>query len=157
MLKDKIQEEGLDCCIDEVGEMMQNLVRTLQIFERMQISKKGFTNSQCYTLLNIYKSGPLAMKNLSEKMNLDNSTMTRVVNNLVRDDLIKREPSAEDRRVVNVRLTEKGEAEAEELSKEVIEYYRKIIEEIPEGKVIEIVESMDILSKAFSRIKPNCC
>ena len=157
MLKDKIERKGLDCCINEIGEMMQNLVRTLQIFERMQISKKGYTNSQCYTLLNLFKNETMAMKELSEKMNLDTSTMTRIVNNLVRDGLIKREHSEEDRRIVNVILTEKGYKEAEKLSKEVIDFYRMIIEEIPEGRVIEVVEAMNILIKAFTKIKHNCC
>lgn len=157
MLKDKLEKEGLDCCIDEVGEMIQGLVRTLQTFERIQISKKGFTISQCYTLLNLYKNPPLSMKELSEEMNLDTSTMTRIVDNLVRDGYIEREHSSEDRRVVLARLTEKGEEEARKLSKEVIEFYRQIIKEIPEGKIIDVVEAMNIIVKAFEKVKPFCC
>ncbi len=157
MLKNKIKENGIDCCIDEIGEMMQGLVRTLQIFERLQVSQKGFTNSQCYTLLNLYKNGALSMKELSGKMNLDTSTMTRIVNNLVRDGLIKREHSQEDRRIVLVNLSSQGTEEAAQLNEEVMEYYRLIINEIPDGKVIDVVESINILIEAFARAKPNCC
>ncbi|MFW6036135.1 MAG: MarR family winged helix-turn-helix transcriptional regulator [Halothermotrichaceae bacterium] len=157
MLEKKIKSEGLDCCIDEIGEMMQGLVRTLHMFENLQISQKGFTNSQCYTLLNLYKNGPLAMKELSIKMNLDTSTMTRIVNNLVRDGYIERKHSQEDRRIVLVELTAQGTKEAEQLNEEVIEYYRLIINQIPDGKVIDVVESINILIKAFERAKPNCC
>jgi DNA-binding MarR family transcriptional regulator len=157
IIEEKIKSEGLDCCIDEIGEMMQGLVRTLQIFERLQISQKGYTNSQCYTLLNLYKNGALSMKELSDKMNLDTSTMTRIVNNLVRDGLNEREHSEEDRRIVLVKLTTKGTEEAEQLNEEVIEYYRLIINEIPKGKVIDVVESINILIEAFTRAKPKCC
>lgn len=156
MLGDKIESEGSDCCIDEIGEMMQGLVRTLHMFERIQISQRGYTNSQCYILLNIYKNDALPMKELSEKMNLDNSTITRIVNNLVRDGLIEREHSKEDRRVVLVKLSNKGIKEAEQLNKEVLEYYRLIIKEIPEGKVIDVVEAIKILSEAFTKAKPYC-
>ncbi len=157
MLEDKIRDEGLDCCIEEVGEMIQGLVRTLQIFERVRISRKGFTNSQCYTLLNIYQNKSLSMKELSENMNLDTSTMTRIVNNLVRDGYIKREHSKEDRRVVLVKLTGKGVQESEDLYQEVIDFYRQIIAEIPEGQVIEVVEAVKTLTSAFEKIKPFCC
>jgi DNA-binding MarR family transcriptional regulator len=157
MLDEKIKEEGLDCCIDEVGEMMQGLIRTLHMFERIQITNKGFTNSQCYTLLNIYKDGPFSMNELSEEMNLDTSTMTRIVNNLVRDNYIKREKSEKDRRIVLVNLTDKGNQVAKELYQEVIKFYRQIINKLPEGKVIDVVKAMDNLINAFEEVKPYCC
>jgi len=157
IIEEKIKSEGLDCCIDEIGEMMQGLVRTLQIFERLQISQKGYTNSQCYTLLNLYKNGALSMKELSDKMNLNTSTMTRIVHNLIRDGLIERENSVEDRRIFLVKLSNQGAVEAAQLNEEVIEYYRLIINEIPEGKVIDVMESMNILIEAFTRTKSNCC
>ena len=46
-----------NCCIDEVGFVMQKLVRVFQLFERDEIKTYGFTTSQCYTILELYKSG----------------------------------------------------------------------------------------------------
>jgi len=146
-----------DCCINEVGEMVQKLVRVFQLFERDQIKVNGFTTSQCYTILELYKNNQLSMNDLSDKMNLNNSTMTRILDNLVRDKYIKREKSEEDRRIVIVSLTDSGIEVAEKLNGVLTEYYRKIIANIPEGEVENILNSVGILLNAFDKANPNCC
>lgn len=146
-----------NCCVDEVGEMVQKLVRIFQLFERDQIKINGFTSSQCYSLIEILKAGSLTMNELSEKMKLDSSTMTRVIDKLVRDELIKRERDKEDRRIVLVILTDKGREAADILNSSVNQYYKKIISNIPEGKVDEVLNAVNILLKAFETANPNCC
>jgi DNA-binding MarR family transcriptional regulator len=146
-----------NCCIDEVGEMVQKLVRMFQLFERDQIKVHGFTGSQCYSLIEILRSGSLTMNELSDKMNLDTSTMTRVIDKLVRDELIKRERDEADRRIVLVALTEKGKEAATMLNSSVNEYYKKIISSIPEGTMDEVLRAVSVLLKAFEKANPNCC
>lgn len=149
--------EDENCCVDEVGEMVQKLVRVFQLFERDQIKIHGFTSSQCYALIEIKRAGSLNMNDLSERMNLDSSTMTRVIDKLVRDELIKREKDEADRRIVLVSLTSRGEEAAKKLNTTVVDYYKKIISSIPEGKVEEVLGAVNILLKAFEKANPNCC
>lgn len=146
-----------NCCIDEVGLMIQKLVRVFQLFERDQIKTYGFTTSQCYTILELYKSGSLTMNELSEKMNLNSSTMTRILDNLVRDKYILRDKDEFDRRIVLVSLTDTGREAARNLDITVKEYYKKIIENIPEGQVEDVLKSVSLLQKAFEKANPNCC
>lgn len=146
-----------NCCIDEVGEMVQKLVRIFQLFERDQIKVHGFTSSQCYTLIEILRAESLTMNELSDKMNLDSSTMTRVIDKLVRDNLIRRERDESDRRIVLVSLTDKGQEAAGKLRSSVNEYYRKIISNMPLGKTDEVLNAVAILLKAFEAANPNCC
>lgn len=146
-----------NCCVDEVGQMIQKLVRFFQLFERDQIKTHGFTTSQCYTILELYKSGSLTMNELSEKMNLNSSTMTRILDNLVRDKFISRDKDEFDRRIVLVSLTDKGMTAAKDLDTAVKEYYKKIIANIPYGQVEEVLRSVSILQKAFEKSNPNCC
>lgn len=146
-----------DCCVDEVGEMIQRLVRVLNLFERDQIKIYGFTTSQCNVLLELKKAESLTMSELSEKMNLNTSTMTRVLDNMVRDGYILRERNEKDRRVVTVRLSETGKEMAEKLGDSVTDYYRKIIEGIPEGQLEQVLQSVSLLQRAFEKANPNCC
>jgi MarR family transcriptional regulator, organic hydroperoxide resistance regulator len=146
-----------DCCIDETGELIQRLVRTLQLFERATLTRHGFTFSQCYTMLNIHQNKVITMNELSTKMNLDTSTMTRVVNRLLRDDYLHRERNPEDRRVVFISLTEKGKEAAEELAREVSDFYRNILNQIPRGEVNRVFSSVQVLLRAFEQVKPLCC
>lgn len=153
---DRTKQED-NCCVEEVGQMVQKLVRVFQLFERDQIKVHGFTSSQCYAMLEILKYGSLTMNELSEKMNLDSSTMTRVIDKLVRDEFVHRDKDASDRRIVVVSLTDKGSKAAKELNSSVNEYYKRIIKNIPEGEVLDIVESVSKLLKAFEKANPNCC
>lgn len=155
----ELTENTMDenCCVAEVGEMVQKLVRVFQLFERDQIKVHGFTSSQCYSLIEILKSGSLTMNELSDKMNLDTSTMTRVIDKLVRDELIKRYRDEADRRMVLVTLTDKGIEAATKLNSSVNEYYKKIISSIPSGKTNEVLNAVSVLLKAFETANPNCC
>ena len=146
-----------NCCVNEVGVVIQRLVRVFQLFERDQIKVHGFTSSQYYTLLQISKSNSLTMNELSDRMNLNSSTMTRVLDILVRDKYITRDRDESDRRVVIVKLTEKGEEISVKLSQSVTEYYKKIIKNIPQGQVDEVLKAVNILLKAFDETNPNCC
>ncbi len=154
---EKLLREELDCCVDDVGQLIQNLVRSLQVLERAQISRLGFTISQCYTLISIQRRGEMTMNALSEEMNLDASTMTRIVSNLVRDGYLTRERSPEDGRVVLVKLTPEGDTVVGELHREVLDFYRKVIGEIPSGEVTQVVRSVNTLLQAFHRVRPFCC
>lgn len=146
-----------NCCVDEVGLIIQKLVRVFQIFERDEIKANGFTTSQCYTILELYRCESLTMNELSDKMNLNSSTMTRILDNLVRDKYISRDKEQFDRRVVVVSLTDTGREVAKKLDATVKAYYKKVIANIPEGQVEEVLKSVNILQKAFERANPNCC
>lgn len=157
MIEDKLKEEGVDCCVNEVGEMIQNLVRTLRVFEREEIVSEGFTISQCYIMIYLLKNKSVTMNDISEKMNLDKSTITRIVGNLVRDGYIEKKRSQEDGRVILASLTATGKEKAIDLHSKVNNYYKQIIEQIPDGEVMQVVSSVNTLLKALSKIRPLCC
>lgn len=149
--------EAADCCVEQVGDVVQRLVRVLHLFERDQIKVFNFTASQCYTLLTVLKHGSLTMNELSSKLNVDSSTMTRVISVLVRDGYLERRRSEEDRRLVTVELTAKGKASADELDCSIRAYYSDIISALPPGQVENVLTSVVLLLNAFERANPNCC
>ncbi len=157
MEDDKVFLQAPECCVEEVGEVVQRLTRLLQLFERDQIKVYGITSSQCYTLLEIERSSGLTMNELSTKMNLDTSTMTRIMDNLVRDGLVKRVRDKGDRRFVVVQLTEQGQECAQKLRASIEKYYCDIITAIPVGQVDQVLASVNTLLTAFEKANPNCC
>ena len=146
-----------NCCVDEVGETVQHLVRVMQLFERDQIKPHGFTTSQAYVLTQLKQTPELTMNELSEKLNAQTSTMTRIVNNLVRDGYVVRSRDESDRRTVVVTLTEKGLEAAGGLEKDIKEYYQKIVAYLPQGQVEEVLKAAALLVEAFDQANPNCC
>jgi MarR family transcriptional regulator, organic hydroperoxide resistance regulator len=152
-----ICKDPVACCVEEVGQTVQHLVRVMQLFERDQIKPHGFTTSQAYVLTQLNKTPHLNMNELSEKLNAKTSTMTRIVNNLVRDGLIERIRDENDRRIVVVQLTEKGKKAAVELEASIYDYYQKIVTNLPEGRIEEVLKAVDLLVDAFDSANPNCC
>ncbi|WP_196594025.1 MarR family winged helix-turn-helix transcriptional regulator [Pectinatus sottacetonis] len=137
-------------CIDDIGILLQKTVRTFQILEREQIKKHGLTNSQCYILLELRKFKILPIKELSQHLHLDISTITRVMNNLVRDKFIIKKRSSYDRRSIEASLTAKGLSTANILKKDIDDYYRKVIEQLPPGHVREVMSSFELLVEALA-------
>lgn len=146
-----------ECCIEDVRDTLQRMVRMIQLFERDQIKVYDFTSTQCYSLLELEKNNEMTMFDLSEKMNLNTSTMTRIVDKLVKRNLIERKRDASDRRIVLVSLTEEGKRSARKLNNSLSGYYEKILENLPDGKISDVLNSSELLIGAFEKANPNCC
>lgn len=69
---------------------------------------------------------------LAEVCLLQQPTMTKLLDRMVRDDLVTRAQDARDRRVVRVALTPKGEALAEELIRAARQHEINVLARYPE-------------------------
>lgn len=151
------QDDHYLCCVDEVGDAVKRIVRNFQLFERDQIKVLGFTVSQCYCLLELLDEEGITMQELSERMNLNTSTMTRIVDKLVRDGFVERNRSQLDRRVVIVQLTDEGRVSAGQLNGSINNYYEDITRHLPKNRIEEVLDSVSLLMDAFEKANPNCC
>lgn len=145
------EEEKYQKCVEDIGELLQKAVRAFQQLEREQIKAHGFTSSQCYLLLELYRHETLSINEISEKMRLEISTVTRIMNNLVRDGLLLRQKSAIDKRVVEASLTDKGRDAAYALQNSIEAYYKNVIAYLPRGHVREVMGSVEQLVTAVEK------
>ncbi|MDR6408216.1 MarR family winged helix-turn-helix transcriptional regulator [Paraburkholderia terricola] len=79
------------------------------ISERYQ-QKLGVTLPEARVIASVGSFGPFSIMELARHANLDKSQASRAAEALIRQGLVKREPSADDRRVVLVSLTAEGRA-----------------------------------------------
>lgn len=85
----------------------QSHKQLLQTLSRPEI---GLTLPQMVTLFAIRGAGTCRMSDLAEVTQQSAGTLTGIVDRLIEDDLVGRVRDLEDRRVVQVTLTPKGEA-----------------------------------------------
>jgi DNA-binding MarR family transcriptional regulator len=111
--------------------------------------------AQCHALVEIGRAGSVSLAQLADILNLDNSTMSRTVNNLVDKKMAERELDPNDRRYVSIRLTEDGKKTFHEIETNMTDYYTKIMREIPPEKRASVLESLHELIDAISRA--GCC
>ena len=62
------------------------------------------------TLIMLKHFGPDNMGSLAKKIAVSKQQMTPIIDRLAKDELIVRMPSEEDRRIINIALTDKGDA-----------------------------------------------
>lgn len=94
-----------------VAEIMDNIRRVFQVVNEQ--SKKveretGLTGPQVWAIKVISKAAPVRVSELAKKMYLHPTTIVGILDRLEKRGLIARIRSTEDRRVVEVNLTEEG-------------------------------------------------
>ncbi len=73
------------------------------------LSSEGLTASQFGVLDALYHLGPHSQKDLGRHILKSGGNITMVVDNLEKAELVRRERSEDDRRFINVYITDKGE------------------------------------------------
>ena len=102
----------------ECGELIKQYLLNLLVVFRKNIRGQKYTLQQILILATIPDKG-MDMTSLAEKIGVDNSTVTRLVDGMVRLDLVDKKKSYLDKRITIVSLTEKGNQTSEEIEKKL--------------------------------------
>lgn len=138
----------------QLREMIRILERKLGALEDFQITCCGVTMAQCHALVEIGRAKNISLNSLAELLNLESSSMSRTVNNLVNSGLVKRDIDPQDRRYVTITLTESGNKLFEGIEDSMSLYYAKVYNCLPDDKKEQVLESLQILLAAIGR---NAC
>lgn len=141
--------------LSQLREKIRLLERKLGVLEDVQMSCCGITMAQCHALVEIGRAKRLSLNELADKLNLDNSSMSRTVNNLVNKGFVQRDIDPQDRRYVTITQTEVGRNAYESIETGMEDYFLKIYELIPAERREQVLESLDLLLNAIDKSK--CC
>ena len=139
---------------NDLRELIRILVRNLGLLEKDQAGCCGVTLAQCHAIVEVGRSKEINLNNLAELLNLDKSTMSRTIENLVNQNLVLREIHTENRRYIKIKLTEKGVEIFRGIEANMDDYYNNIISLIPADKKIQVLDSLQIL---VDTLKVNKC
>jgi DNA-binding MarR family transcriptional regulator len=135
------------------AKFRETLTRLYQRFNALQRGEKrcfGVTMSQCVTLELLQQDGRKTVRELAEGLGLDTSTVTRVVDVLVRDGLLLRtRDELQDRRRVFVSLTPRGRRLAEKLQACADKYCERILVRIPRDRRADVAHALRVLVEAI--------
>ena len=116
---------------DQFAELLSLLARHVTRRQASDVCCGDLTLEQFQTLRAVSASDKLSIGALSEQLRVDLSTMSRNVTLLERNGYLLRARSAEDGRIVFVRLTSKGARALETLRCEERDVLRDVFEKIP--------------------------
>ena len=91
----------------------------------------------------------LAGMDLSERVGLSGSRMTRILDGLVLKKLVQREIGAKDRRTMEILLTDEGKRITQKLRRSYISTHVNIMQFLPEGVEESVILAMEKLRDAM--------
>ena len=139
--------------IEQFRAKLREIERAVWMQTKSEALCCGVTMAQCHAILEIGAAGELNLKDLAARLGLDNSTLSRTVESLVKGGLVERTPSTEDRRATVIQLNEKGHAARNRINKTWNQVCRDMFQSIPREKHAPLIESVAIVADLLS----GCC
>jgi DNA-binding MarR family transcriptional regulator len=138
-------------------EALGLLYRRFNVVQRGEKRCFGVTLSQCMIVEILHQEGRSTVRNLAASLGLDQSTVTRSVDVLVRDGLLKRARDEErDRRRVFVSLSPRGRALARKLEDCADRYCEQILARIPADRREDVLHAIGVVVDALEDCSEVC-
>jgi DNA-binding MarR family transcriptional regulator len=107
----------------------------------------GLTGPQLTVIKILESLDGLSLSSLSDQIKAQNSTVTGIIDRMEREELVKRERSAEDRRIVLISLTDKGRKLAAQIDVEPMEIFRDALSSLPKGDLEDLFRILVMFQK----------
>jgi DNA-binding MarR family transcriptional regulator len=136
--------------VDQVLEAIIYLYTESRRITKELAKRADLTGPQLTVVKLLETVGDLSLSELSEKIRAQNSTVTGIIDRMEREGLVTRERSKEDRRVVHIRLTPKGQELARGIPVEPMEIFKGALESLTAQEMRDL---MRIMTKVAKRVK----
>jgi len=100
---------------ESVGHLMRRILGGVSAEVERQLDSSGLTNAQWVPLFKLSTGSASTAAELARECSLDAGGMTRLLDRLEGKGLVRRVRSVDDRRVVNLELTEEGRIAARKI------------------------------------------
>ena len=134
---------------ENIGNFTSLINKKMVYFLNSQLGVFDLTAEQWQVLLTLSKQNKINQKILSQAVNKDQPTLTRMLDILERKALVERHLSKEDRRSFSVHITEKGLDLTEKLTPYIEDIFKKILNGISEK---DLKTYLDVLTKIDNNI-----
>lgn len=134
-------------------ELTRVLERNLELINSGDCSLCSVTTAQCHALVEIGRNQDSMLKDLAAILRIDVSTASKVVEELVKKDYVKREPSILDRRSVQINLTDKGKVIFDQIERDMDNIFERILSFIEPSKQNEFLDFISLYNGAIEQWK----
>jgi DNA-binding MarR family transcriptional regulator len=131
------------------GELLSQVARAITRRQASDVCCGDLTLEQFQTLRAVSGADQPSLGSLSASLRLDPSTMSRNVALLERNGYLQRARSAEDGRVVRVRLTAKGKRALESLRCDERDVFGDAYQRLPVAERAKVVQALEALTSCL--------
>lgn len=151
---------------EQIQSLHQSFTRLEKFFNqlmRQQFACCSVTVQQWYTLKALM-DGPRTMNKLAAEVALHQSTMTRIVDKLVKQGFATKTRKAANQRTVEVRITASGKEICLAMDKQCAQMTADLLDLLPRERQTYAVDALEMFTnlldpadEAFQQVLRNCC
>jgi DNA-binding MarR family transcriptional regulator len=93
---------------EELLVSLRKVIRAIDLYSKKLSKETGLTSPQLLVLQSIYRHEGVMVKEIAEDINLSSATITSILDRLEKRELVRRLRSTEDKRKVEISLTQTG-------------------------------------------------
>jgi DNA-binding MarR family transcriptional regulator len=138
--------------VDSIVETLIYLYTESRRLTKGMASAFGLTGPQLTVIKLLETFDNLSLSSLSERIRAQNSTVTGIIDRMEREGLVRRERSTVDRRVIHIRLSDKGQKLARQIQVEPMEIFRAALASLTPTDLRDLLRIMNKL-QAFVRAR----
>ena len=135
--------------VELISSYVRQIIRNMRAHGRKILSKENLTFPQYYTLTLLAKEEECSMDSLKNDLAISGAVATKVMDHLVEKKLADRGRWSEDRRVVNIIITDKGKKLLDSIDKKRISFYTSVLRKMKEIDKKQVIKGLKILSEAL--------
>ena len=107
-----------------------DLVRLYQFRDRDRICSQDLSVTQCYALETLVNHGPMRLSALADRLFLDKSTTSRVVNTLVRKGYVEQRADPTDGRATKLSATKQGQRLCARITADLVDQQKQLVQDL---------------------------
>jgi Transcriptional regulators len=143
-----------NCC--ELMDVFSGLSQVMRCCCRDEAFCEGVTFHQFMILDAVAKVKELNMADLHQILSVQKSTTTRLVNPLIKKGLLNRDKADHDSRAIKLTLTKEGIETHKKVRLCLMDFCKKVTNNIPEEKKAEVLECVKIFITAIKNSSSAC-
>lgn len=133
--------------VDSIVETIIYLYTESRRITKGMAREVGLTGPQLTVIKLLESFDDLSLSSLSERIRAQNSTVTGIIDRMEREGLVRRERSTTDRRVVHIRLSDKGQKLARQIKVEPMEIFRDALASLSPSDLRDLLRIMSKLQR----------
>lgn len=119
---------------NEFRELTRTLERNLEGLNTSDCCICNISTAQCHMIVEIGRAKDSKLKELAQTLRIDTSSASKVVEELVKKELVLREQSKTDRRSVEINLTKEGQLIFKQIETDMNQVFKQVFELINESE-----------------------
>tara|TARA_B110000003_G_C16622534_1_gene523692 strand:- start:1649 stop:2074 length:426 start_codon:yes stop_codon:yes gene_type:complete len=126
------------------NELISSFLVDLQSYFRKKVSYPGATSQQILSIIVIPDDG-IEMTHLAKKIGIKNSTLTRLVDGLIKKNWVLKKPTKKDLRVMKVFLSRRGIKVQNDLNFQISNAGRELEKNLGKDISQNVIEKVSLL------------